>query len=69
MLALRMLTDLFLAVDPVKPMSTVTSVQTGHAVRNVLFARRDSFWWLSVQFMLTGYARYVSDCIISFLYL
>lgn len=59
MLVLQMLTDLYLAVDPAEQMSTATSVQTGHVVRNALFALRDSFWWLSVPFMLTGFARYV----------
>jgi hypothetical protein len=54
-----MLTDLHLAVDPAEQMSTATSVQTVHVVRNALSALQDSFWWLSVRFMPTGFARYV----------
>lgn len=56
---LWMLADLCLVVDPAEQMSTVTSVQIGHVVRNALSALQDSFWWLSVRFMLTGFARYV----------
>lgn len=59
MLVLRMLADLCLVVDPAEQMSTATLVQIGHVARNALSALQDSFWWLSVRFMPTGFARYV----------